>query len=139
LHGGYLIWEVATKPVRKRIGDRLGLKRIPRLVAGSEILITFGLVVVGWVFFRARGMDDALLVFRKVIHPELNLNPSLIMAYTGVYNFLLSFAAVGLLAASYLLPRDLKVKRPLLFLVVTTIVILLLGKGGESEFIYFQF
>lgn len=139
LHGGYLIWEVSTKSARKKIADKLQLHRIPRMVSVSQIALTFALVVVGWIFFRAGAMSEALTVFKKIIRPEISFNPSLIMAYKGPYNFLLSFAAVGLLAASYILPKDLKLKRPLLFIIVTTIVILLLGKGGSSEFIYFQF
>ncbi|MEM1000416.1 MAG: MBOAT family O-acyltransferase [Bacteroidota bacterium] len=139
LHGVYLIAAILTAPVRDRMAKTLRLDRIPRLVAGYQILLTFTLVVIGWIFFRANGMADALLVFRKIWSPDLNFNPSLIMAYKGVYNFLLSFTAVGLLAVSYLLPRDMKLKRPVLFLIVATIVILLFGKGGSSEFIYFQF
>lgn len=139
LHGFYLISSRMTADVRKRIAERLQLARIQRLVTWSNILVTFGLVVIGWIFFRAENVDQALLIFKKIASLDLSLNPSMLMAYKGSYNFVLSFLALGLLLLSYALPKDLKLRHNLLFMSVTTIIIILFGTGAESEFIYFQF
>lgn len=139
LHGFYLIMGVALRPLRTQVNQALGLARFPRIVGLYQTLLTFTLVVIGWIFFRAGSMHDAGVVFSKLLHPNLSMNPSILMAYKGPYNFLISLMAVGLLALSYLLPKDLHLKRNLLFLVVVIVLILLFGKGGSSEFIYFQF
>ena len=44
------------------------LERMPRLVAN---LITFAIVVVGWTIFRAHSMDQAIVLFRAMVHPGL--------------------------------------------------------------------
>ncbi|MEM7040393.1 MAG: MBOAT family O-acyltransferase, partial [Bacteroidota bacterium] len=118
LHGFYLVSSRMSVGVRKKIADTLRLDRFPRMVALHEVLLTFVLVVIGWIFFRAENMADASLIFQKIAALDLSLNPASIMAYQGPYNFLVSFMAIGLLFASYFLPKSMKFKRNLLFLVV---------------------
>lgn len=137
LHGLYLIGERVAAPLSQGIEQRLGKQNFA--LRAGQIALTFFLVVVGWIFFRANSVSDAGLIFQKILSPDLNLNPGLLLAYQGVYNFALSFLAVGLLLLSYWLPRNLRLRYPLLFLVVTSTLILVLGKGGEAQFIYFQF
>lgn len=137
LHGTYLIGERLAAPLNASLAK--GLRKAPFVLKAGQIALTFALVVVGWVFFRADSVQDAGLVFQKIFSLDLNLNPGLLMAYQGAYNFALSFLAVGLLILSYALPRNLKLRYNFAFLILTTIAILLLGKGGEAQFIYFQF
>lgn len=139
LHGFYMVWERVSEKGRHKMYGKMGLDKVKWLVRGTQVLVTFVLVTVAWVFFRADGMGDALAVFRGIAALDLGLNPSMLMAYQGFYNFALSFVAIGLLAVSYLLPKNLKLRYNLLFILATTLVILLIGKGGEAQFIYFQF
>ncbi|HHG83618.1 MAG TPA: MBOAT family protein, partial [Bacteroidetes bacterium] len=140
LHGIYLVIGVVSAPIRLRLFKAWRLDRWPKTVHVYQVLTTFFLVVVGWIFFRAGSMHNAAIVFGKILKPDLSMNPSILMAYQGPYNFLVSLMAVGMLAMSYIiLPKNMKLKRNLLFLVATIIIILLFGKGGASEFIYFQF
>jgi D-alanyl-lipoteichoic acid acyltransferase DltB (MBOAT superfamily) len=138
-HGLFLVWEKMTENGRKRLRTETFLARIPGVVGIVSMVITFILVVIGWVFFRAKDFGQAATVLRKMFVPDLHFNFSEVMAFNGPFNFALSWLVVGLLLLSYLLPKDLKLRHNLAFLVVTGIVILLFGKGGHNDFIYFQF
>lgn len=139
LHGGYMVWERLSEKPRHSLYQSLSLKKVNWLMRVGQVLVTFGLVVVGWIFFRAENMADALQVFKGIFALDLSLNTSMLMAYQGFYNFGLSFLAIGLLALSYFLPKDLKLRQSLVFILMITFLILLFGKGGEASFIYFQF
>ena len=138
-HGGLLVWERISEPGRKRLVDWTRLAKLPRLHAALGMLATFVLVVLGWIFFRAENVHDAFHILGKVFVPEINLNPTLLLAHSGPFNFALCLLAIGLLALSYLLPKELKLRYSFAFAILTTLVILILGKGGNGEFIYFQF
>ena len=60
LHGTYLVLGKLLTPIRKTCAERLHLHRVPRLVAITQTLWVFALVSVGWVFFRAQSLSDAL-------------------------------------------------------------------------------
>jgi D-alanyl-lipoteichoic acid acyltransferase DltB (MBOAT superfamily) len=139
LHGLYLLVERITDHGRIKLRKALGLDRVPRVSALIGMSVTFFLVVVGWVFFRAKTVEEALVVFKKVLHPDFNMNASALMAYQGPFNFAISILAIGLLLASYLLPMNMKVRYRFMFLAVVAFVILLFGEGGNNDFIYFQF
>jgi D-alanyl-lipoteichoic acid acyltransferase DltB (MBOAT superfamily) len=72
LHGSYIILSNLTKSPRARIVSYLGLDRLPKLYNAVRMLVTFHLVVIGWVFFRARSLHDALYIithsFQEVRH-----------------------------------------------------------------------
>jgi alginate O-acetyltransferase complex protein AlgI len=138
-HGAFLVWERMTEATRTRLKTQTFLAHIPRLVNLCSILFTFMLVVIGWVFFRARSLGDAVVVLKKLVAMDFHFNLAELMAFNGPFNFAESLLVIGLLLGSYLLPKDLKLRHNLAFLVVTGVVILLLGKGGHSDFIYFQF
>lgn len=138
-HGLLLVGEKATEAGRLRLRTQTVLARIPRLVRWWSVGFTFSLVVLGWVFFRAKDFAHAMTVFRKLFFLELRFDTGELMAYNGPFNFAVSLLVIGLLLLSYRLPRDLKVRHSLAFLVVTGVVILLFGKGGHNDFIYFQF
>ncbi|MCB0765411.1 MAG: hypothetical protein KDB84_11935, partial [Flavobacteriales bacterium] len=57
---------------------------------------------------------------------------------TDAFHLLACFAAIALLALSYKLPMDLRVRHPRVLMVLTTLIIILFGRNG-GEFIYFQF
>ncbi len=139
LHGGYIVWEKISEKPRQRLYRGLSLQKVSGLVKVSQVLITFGLVTIGWIFFRADGMEDAIAIFNGIFKMDLSINTSMLMAYQGPYNFGLSILVIALLAFSSLLPKDLRIKHSLLFVVLVTGLILMIGKGGEASFIYFQF
>ncbi|HEV2972798.1 MAG TPA: MBOAT family O-acyltransferase [Pirellulales bacterium] len=67
LHGIFLIVGRATKPLRQHVADRSGFASWPRVQAAWQILVTFLLVCVGWVFFRAGNVTEAWFICRKLV------------------------------------------------------------------------
>lgn len=49
--------------------------KIKKVVTVLNIVITFLLVMLGWVLFRAGSIEDALLAYSKMLHPEGNFYP----------------------------------------------------------------
>ena len=66
LNGLYLICSSATESFRGRITKAIGLTKHPRFHAYIKMIITFCLVCVGWVFFRAASLSDACLILKKI-------------------------------------------------------------------------
>ncbi|MFO0949470.1 MAG: MBOAT family O-acyltransferase [Planctomycetota bacterium] len=62
LHGGFLILEGLTADARKRLHQRLGLSSRPWLLRPLQTICVFVLVTIGWVFFRASSVSQALYI-----------------------------------------------------------------------------
>jgi D-alanyl-lipoteichoic acid acyltransferase DltB (MBOAT superfamily) len=62
LHGAYLVASLLTSDVRARIRASIGAERHPTLLAAWQMGVTFVLVCIGWVFFRATTFADAWYV-----------------------------------------------------------------------------
>jgi alginate O-acetyltransferase complex protein AlgI len=66
LHGLYIVGDVATKNLRGKLAQRLGLDQWPITQAVLSGFITFNLVCLAWVFFRANSMADAFLLLNNL-------------------------------------------------------------------------
>ncbi|MCC6694636.1 MAG: MBOAT family protein [Candidatus Hydrogenedentes bacterium] len=62
LHAAYYLAQQWTARPRKWFYEKTGLARLPRVRAALEIAVTFTLVNVGWVFFRAASMKEAVYI-----------------------------------------------------------------------------
>src|SRR5687767_726322 len=62
LHGAYLVASLVSAGTRARLRAVSGLERHPALLRISQTTITFVLVGVAWVFFRATSLGDAWYV-----------------------------------------------------------------------------
>ena len=60
LFGVYMVFGQLTKSLRVGIARAIGLTRVPMLYAFFQTATTFILVCIGFVFFRAASMGDAL-------------------------------------------------------------------------------
>ena len=58
LHGIYLALSVYWKPYQKKLHRRLGVTK-SRLLTVWQVVVTFHLVCVAWIFFRVESLDDA--------------------------------------------------------------------------------
>jgi alginate O-acetyltransferase complex protein AlgI len=63
LHGFYIVFAVMTKDLRRRIREWMGLPEMPQY----QRLVTFILVGVAWIFFRANTLDTAIYMIRHMI------------------------------------------------------------------------
>ena len=140
-HGILLSLSRSTLPVRDRVYEALHVPRF--IVAPIRMLITFHLVCLGWIFFRAATLSDSVQIITGI--PDLfagtpYLDPS-IFAHGAVGISILLFAQV--IQERFGPIRDLLNAGPpvlrwavlylLIFLIIT------LGVDGGSQFIYFQF
>jgi len=116
-------------------------KWVPSLKEAGQILLTFFLVVVGWIIFRAESIGQAWEVFKTVLSPSLFSMPEA----SGITGF--SIAILVMLVIEWI-QRDklhsLAIEGipwwPVRSLIYFFVFFLILTFGGHSEnFIYFQF
>ena len=62
LHGAYLVASLLSAGMRQRVRAALKLERHPALLRVAQTTVTFALVGVAWVFFRATSLGDAWYV-----------------------------------------------------------------------------
>jgi len=147
LHGIYLIIEIITKPLRKFLIKTMGLLKFKKIRTLIEITITFSLVNVAWVFFRARSISDAIYI---VTHLFTDLTWHIPSTGIGLgWNRFIYLAGMILFMEFVHLIQEHKGMRqfldnkPLLIrwtLYITLLLLLLLfGVFKNVPFIYFQF
>lgn len=90
LHGMYLVVGHFTLSLRKSVVTAIGLDRFPRLHGLLQTGITFVLVMVAWIFFRARTTDEAFYIVTHL--------------FSGTGQYVLSFLSHGVQGAGKLQP-----------------------------------
>lgn len=133
LHGAYLTAEHAFKSFtpQKKVFDF------------PKAMLTFALVCVAWVFFRAATFGQAF----DIIHSMLTWqnDPSLYRAYFSDYA--IPMAAASLMVLYHYLMRKTSIEdlaerlpKPILALILSVVIITIIATPGEDRaFIYFQF
>ncbi len=128
IHAAFLIFENITKSSRFRIHNKF-----------IKQLFVFVIVSIAWVFFRSPSFEIAYTVLRKLIAFNVDSRITQLSALLSPLNLLLCFISIILL---YFIDRVRfgKIrKKALLFFIVGTLLIILIGKTNEAQFIYFQF
>jgi D-alanyl-lipoteichoic acid acyltransferase DltB (MBOAT superfamily) len=65
-HAGCYIASRLTKNARERLAQMTGWARLPRMRSTVQALVTFTVVCVGWVFFRAESVAEAATIFANM-------------------------------------------------------------------------
>jgi len=142
LNGFYLVFAIVTERWRKMIGNTLFINRLPKIHKGFQILITFSLTCIAWVFFRANSFEDATLIIRKMSAPGMNV---FIDKTTIAYSLI---AIITLVVFEYIQEHYTKTVLPFkskywfgehFTYAMIVISILTLGVFDGGQFIYFQF
>jgi hypothetical protein len=144
LNGIFQVIEKFTAGFRKKWTAYFHLSKISSIVYGFNLLFTFTIITVTWVFFRAGDLNQALLIFNKILNntggPLFTL-PLQALLYG-------SFFTIVLIVSDFLQERNkdkhffLENKSNLVRYVTylsLTVIILLFGVFDNSRFIYFQF
>ncbi|HWE04466.1 MAG TPA: MBOAT family O-acyltransferase [Tepidisphaeraceae bacterium] len=153
LHGLYLIASRLSKNPRDRLARALGIETFPRLHAAWRVFITFNLISLAWVFFRAPTLGDAWALLGRIPAPDFWARPQLPFAAFGRLAFspsdcnLAVALAVFLFVAEWLQSRNIDVSPPHSIPIwlrwpvyyALIVVILWIGALGGQTFIYFQF
>lgn len=147
LNGLYQWVGLATAPFWRRLGEHL-----PRLCASVPLLVarvalTFHLIAVAWVFFRAASVSDALLILQR-IGSNLGQIPGLLTRYPFSTEHYLGAALIALLMFIEILDERSSIwerlaAAPLVLrwgvYYAGIFALLILGRWQVSEFIYMQF
>ena len=120
-------------------------KLFPNIKEFSSMLLTFGLTVFAWIFFRANNIGHAIEYISKI----LSLSIFNIPKFEGIYNALITIILVIFFVLIEWQGREgqfaiqnlgIKWKRPLRYVMYYTIIIAIFWfSGKEQQFIYFQF
>jgi D-alanyl-lipoteichoic acid acyltransferase DltB (MBOAT superfamily) len=143
LHGLFYLIGKNTESFRLRLREFFGIRG--KAAAILQVLITFNLVSLAWVFFRASSIEDA---FCLMSHMFINLSwPVQMMGLRFstylVFGFAVIFIALELLhywdaENDYRCLRSIPASLKFLVYVCGLLVISLLGLGNK-QFIYFYF
>lgn len=152
LHGVYRI----TGAVRETIRKRRGLAPVPEtkgLRGALDVAVTFALVTIGWVFFRANTVQDAFYVFQHCFDGIGSvityLRNGFVLASMDSGAFLQ--AAISLFALILIdvsskktdMLRWLDAQKPVfrwgVYTAFLCLIAILSEKGIAARFIYFQF
>jgi D-alanyl-lipoteichoic acid acyltransferase DltB (MBOAT superfamily) len=154
LNGVYQIIGELLMPLRQRVLAAVRIAQDGRLHRVLQTVTTFVLVTIGWVFFRAGSLADALYIVPRMFVPttaflknlrafEIGLEPAEV-ALTAV-------AAATVFAVEYLAARidlpTLVYRQPVAlrwaFYQLSTLAVVILGSYGPSlksaDFVYFKF
>jgi alginate O-acetyltransferase complex protein AlgI len=150
----YVIWGVLnaiyflplmlTKNNRNNLDIVANGKYLPSFKEFSSILLTFGLTVFAWIFFRADSIEHAMkYIFDIFKHPGSFLLLSVYMKYTTIIVLIGVFIVFEWLGKENQYATQqvtLKWKWPFKYSFYFAIIIVIFWFGGEEqEFIYFQF
>lgn len=155
LHGCYLAISVFYRPLRMRLQQRMMVRR-GSLFKAWQVVVTFHLVCLAWIFFRSETLSDAVYVITQIPsglgEQLLSLfqgagGRTLIMGRQSGLDLALNFVALGFMGLMGLLARrggaTVLFRQPVVlrwgFYAGVTVVIILFGVFGEHRFIYFKF
>lgn len=144
LHGFYYLFGRWTAPIRQRFTLLLRLKGIP--LAVLQTLITFHLVALAWVFFRAENLQTAFVFLSGVSH---GFSESIYWGPSQFSSALTWFLAGFFFGLEFLQSLNLSERAQKLTVLMGTwlpalvypflLVSIFLFGAGRNDFIYFHF
>lgn len=154
LHGFYLIMGIVLKPIKEKIVRIIRLDRVPFLHKSIQMIITFGLVVFAWIFFRANSIADAVYIVKHLSYGLGNIKVSgyikdtLLSLGLDEKGIRIAFCSIIIMEFVHIIQcrgsiRERLSLKPIWFRWVCyyllVIFVFLYGVFGGTEFIYFQF
>jgi len=140
LHGVFLVAARASAPLRERLWAASGLPDALR--AGLARLVTFHLVCLAWVFFRAETLADATALLGSLAGPwRAPAVDASVFAHALLGLALLIPVEIARERGSDVRARLAALPLPLRWASWYALIfaVVLLGVDGGSQFIYFQF
>lgn len=147
LNGAYQWVGLATHRLWERLGASLPALRRSAALSLLRILLTFHLIAISWIFFRARSVSDALTIVRKIGTSLLDI-PALVVQYPFTSEHGIGLGLIAILLAV----ETLDERRPIAQRLAAAPVVLrwgsyylvifgllILGRWQAKEFIYMQF
>lgn len=145
LNAIYFLPLLLTKNNRNNLETVAQGKLLPSPKEFSSMLLTFGLTVFAWIFFRAENMGHAISYISEIFSPSLFSMPS----FTGMKRALTIIILVAIFVFVEWIGREgqfaisnvgIKWKRPIRYAMYYAIIIAIVWFGGKAQqFIYFKF
>jgi hypothetical protein len=151
LHGCFLVYALITAGFRQRVVRASPLGKIKWLHSAIQIITTFTLVTLAWIFFRGNSLHDINLIIRHIFSMYHAVPfESVLKDPLGAIVFTKSAFLISIVMIILTLGLEYKVSpllkefngRPVLdtiFMTVVIFLILFFGVFHNSNFIYFQF
>ncbi|MBI4847227.1 MAG: MBOAT family protein [Nitrospirae bacterium] len=147
LHGFYYLCSIWTADFRERLTAYFRLPEYPFIRKVLQVFITFHLVLLAWIFFRASSISDAFMIINNMFSGLSNLDPDSIWV-VGKAEFLVSVMSIVFMECIHLVQRHKKMRKffsekPLgirwavYYLIIFSTLIF--GVFTSNQFIYFQF
>lgn len=145
LNAVYFLPLLLTNRNRNNLGIVSKGKLIPTLKDFLSILITFGLTMIAWIFFRAENIGHAVNYIQGIISPSLFMLPEISnqMDFVITIFFIVSLLIIEWKGRELSFPiENLGADWPqsirlIIYTIFFTVTLLL--SGSEQDFIYFQF
>jgi len=148
IHGSYLVISILTQKFRTRFAGMIGLSKNEMLHSAIKIIITFILVNIAWIFFRAETIGDAFYVLINIFRDLTFENISTISQIVSWNSMFLSLGLICFLEIIHLLQEQRSVRQffrgypiyvrwPVYMILIWSIIFL--GNYESIDFIYFQF
>ena len=145
LNGFFHLVSMGVAGLKHKLAPGLRLPRPVGAILG--ILVTFHLVLITWVFFRAASLSDAITIFTRVVEAVPKL-PMLFKAFPFTGEIYLSLALIGLLLLVEALDewgafweklrvRPVYVRWAVYYVLLISLVVI--GQWGQQQFVYMQF
>ncbi len=142
LHGLYMGCSVFYRPYQKKLHKALAVEKT-RFLKGWQIFVTFNMVSVAWVFFRAANLADAKYVITNMFHgiKNLGLGEFLLSQGRACLNELIASIAIALICGRLFTEKGRQTNILVRFAVYAAVVLACLNFGisKEAKFIYFVF
>ncbi len=159
LHGSYYLFSYWTRNIRPKLTKLFRLERLPLLNKILRVFFIFHIVLLGWIFFRANNLSDAIFIITHLFTGlgdvlirvgKLGINP-------GIFNYgfdlplsemFIGMCAIIILGIHHLIERKQPVQvwlnaKPIWIRWSVyygfIIGILVFGYLEPNAFIYFQF
>lgn len=155
LHGSYLVFGIITEQHRLRAKEWLGVKVGSPLDKLWRVTMTYILVCVGWIFFRAASIRDAFYIIVHItdglvkdLGNLVSLDKLARFARSSKEEITILLIAIAVMELVHLGQRngDILEKIPRLptwlrwnIYTLSILLVITMGVFGHNEFIYFQF
>lgn len=145
LHGLLFLPLLLAKKNRKYRDTVAEGHYLPNIKEVGQMIATFSLVVLGWIFFRADSIGHAMSYISGILSPSLLAMPK----FPGMLKALTTIILVIIFVVIEWIGREqqyaiahagFKWKRPLRYAMYYAIIVAIFWfAGSEQQFIYFQF
>ncbi|MDB5003964.1 MAG: alginate O-acetyltransferase [Mucilaginibacter sp.] len=136
LHGTFLIVHIACNKLLQRWGYQFKPNPLKTLL---QVIFTFLLVSVAWIFFRATYVSDAIYIVKSIFHINFNDHVQFSLNNNEIWFSVFLIVLLCLKERFYLI---IPTKKNLSFIILFSIIVFscyFFGVFNNKQFIYFQF